>query len=119
LITEGNSSIFSQDEQGYHPFSWACQYGRTDIAIFLLQHADPKERQKMLTLQDKFGWTPIHKAAEANSAAIVKLLVESYNVDPVKSISEGDHRTPLDLANSTEAKKVIEYLTGVSQGLIG
>lgn len=112
MINEANCSLASQDDQKYHPLTWACQYGRTGIATAILARADNEGKlQNILDLTDKFGWKAIHKAAEAGSLDIVKLLVEVYHVDPTEPLKEKEQRTPLTLAESTGATAVVDYLT--------
>jgi len=112
MIGQANCSLKSQDAQGYHPLTWACQFGRTDVAKVLLTCAGEKgELKNILELPDKFSWRAIHKAAEAGSLDIVKLLVEKYEIDATQPLKDNDQRTPLALATSTGATSVIEYLS--------
>jgi ankyrin repeat protein len=70
-------------------FMWACEYGRTRVAAFLLEHGMPiKARPR--------GETGLHWAAYGGHAAIVKLLLERKA--PIDVKDERHETTPLGWA---------------------
>lgn len=96
------------DNQGYSSLMHACQYNRPEIAALLL-----KKNEELLNITDKFGWLPIHKAAQVGNVEILKLLVSVYKVDHTQKTANG--RTPLDLATEANAAEAISYLQSLKE----
>lgn len=116
MSNEGRCSLDSQDHQGYAPLMWACQYNQTNIARDVLERA--KERNKLdsiLAISDHFGWKAIHKSAQVGNVNLVRLLIEEYKIDHTQLTKDG--RSPLDLAQATNAIGVIDYLRSLTPSL--
>lgn len=65
---------FATDWLGASPLHFACQYGHTDTATFLLRGGIPKDAR------NKVDRTPLHMAAQEGQTKACKLLAE-YGVD--------------------------------------
>lgn len=108
LIDRG-CEITSRDKQGYSPLMWASQCHQVGIATHILSKAEKDQKlPTLLAITDNFGWTSLHKAAQVGNLPLVRLFVEEYHVDPLIQTSNG--RTPYDLAETTKASEVMEYL---------
>src|SRR5262249_11923103 len=70
-------------------FMWACEYGRTRVVAFLLEHGMPINARP-------HGETGLHWAAYGGHAAIVKLLLERKA--PIDVKDESYENTPLGWA---------------------
>lgn len=116
LINEG-CDLETQDHQGYTSLMLACQYNRVPAALALLKKA--KEQGKtnsLLNKQDKFGWKPIHKAAQVGNVDLVQLFIEVYHVNFLEPTING--RLPEDLARTTSATKVLDYFAKLRSSLL-
>jgi hypothetical protein len=72
------------------------------------------EDEKILSLEDKNGWQPIHEAARAGHLEVVEFLVEK-GVDIHARINDGEGDSPLDIAVNTWGRDhpVSQYLSSL------
>lgn len=113
---EGNCALDSKDLQGYCPLIWACQYNKISIAKLILERAEEKNQlSSILDLSDNFGWKAIHKSSQVGNLELVRMLVEDYKVDHAQLTS--NNRSPLDLAQVTNAVEVVDYLNNLIQSI--
>ena len=92
--SEGALTNAATDEQLKSGFLYACGYGRTDVAAFLLE----KRTDPNVTVSN--GETPLHWVAYGPHVEVARLLVR-YGGDVNASDAAG--RTPLDWAERTLA----------------
>jgi len=97
LLDKG-ANVNAEDEDGDTPLHWAARYGKTGLARILLRRAaDAKALDKKyrtparvgeivklvlargadVNASDKYGWTPLHRAAGGGPAEIAKLLLDA------------------------------------------
>jgi ankyrin repeat protein len=108
-LIDQECDIISRDKQGYSPLMWACQCNQVNSVRRFLSNAEKNQKlSALLAITDNFGWAPIHKAAQVGNLELVRLFVEDYEVDPY--IQTSNRRTPYDLAETTKASEVLEYL---------
>jgi ankyrin repeat protein len=72
-------------------FAWACQFGHSEVAAFLLPHGRYAVREMLPDRQ-----TGLHRAALGGHAEIVRMLLEHDS--PVQVRDATHHGTPLDWA---------------------
>jgi hypothetical protein len=72
-------------------FAWACEYGRTDVAAFLLDRGAPVDATLLPN-----GQTGLHWASIGGHGAIVRLLLDRHA--PVNAVDKDYQSTPLQWA---------------------
>jgi len=108
ILEKGVEDINHHDSFGLTPLSYASRKHLKVVEMLLEAGADPNA-------QDKYGFTPLHEAAENGRLEILKLLIKhggDPNIGLVKSYSPysaGD--TPLEIAKKSNRKKIVDFLS--------
>ncbi|QOJ78899.1 ankyrin repeat domain-containing protein [Infirmifilum lucidum] len=70
------------------------------------------DRGADVNTRDKYGWTPLHYAADGGHLEVARLLLDR-GADV--NTRDNDGRTPLDLARAMGHKEVVELLESVGE----
>ncbi len=101
--TRGNLRPPATNSQMERGFLWACEYGRTEVVEFLLQHKVP------LDIQAGTGQTALHWAVIGGALSTVKLLLERGTPLEAKN-SYGASALGQALWSALHADNGIDYL---------
>jgi ankyrin repeat protein len=101
LLLEYKAKINIKDEYGRTPLLWAAYEDEAVVKLLL-------ENKAEINTQDEDGRTPLSLAAENGHEAVVKLLVETGNIDVDSKDSEG--WTPLFWAAAKGHEAVVKLL---------
>ena len=130
LLKEG-AEIDSKDFASWTPLHFACQYSHLEITKYLI------EEGAEVNCCNNFGWTPLHIASEKGDLNLVEYLLDHRadinkqdmygqtalhiaarnKIEIVKyllyqgadkTIKDNKHKTPYDIANNDEIKKLLQ-----------
>ena len=105
LIANG-SDVNMKNCYGSSPLHVAVSCGRVEILKFLIENGAP-----LIDAKDKYGYTPLHDAAEFSSnVEVLKCLIEN-GANVSEKNDNGD--TPFDLVTRFGHQDVVNYFTEI------
>jgi ankyrin repeat domain-containing protein 50 len=108
LLLKAGASISLKDDIGGTPLSYAACNGRDDVLKPLLEKRTKKRTKKRPAEEDGISMVLLSSAAKQGHEAVVKLLLETGNVDP--DLGDGERRTPLSWAAEKGREAVVKLL---------
>jgi ankyrin repeat protein len=63
---------------------------------------------------NKYGDTPLHKAAWRNALSVAKFLVQ-HGADPSRELLNHDNKSPVELARTQDMKRIVAPLPKVEE----
>jgi ankyrin repeat protein len=106
LLTDPSSKadVLQHDINQVTPLAIACQLGCYDAVKLLVNHVKPDLLERMLSVSDDAGYTPLHTAAWAGNRDIVHLLMEKGGDPTARNYND---QSPMDICEDMTARHIL------------
>ena len=106
LLTDPSSKadVLQHDVNQVTPLAIACQVRCYDSVEMLVNHVEPDMLERMLSVSDCAGYTPLHTAAWAGNRGIVQLLMQKGSDPKARNYTD---QSPMDICEDMTVRHIL------------